>query len=374
MDESTANDICRHLGFVQTRNLGDYLGSKVIHDQIGKETFKGIVDKVNAKLYGQKAQNLPLAGCVTHVKSALQPFSIYPMLMAKFPIYTCQAIYKLIRNFVRGSNANKRDKYNNGQHPGNSIKAKAGCSNIWRGICHVQSNVMEGEDNWLEDGQWNWDIFQSLLPNYMRLRLTVVIPPLKVMKKILLCRTLARAPSPRFQHMTCFKERIIRMMVPYRIKSRNGKGRRDLGPFFGCLLRISCLQMIFVTKGKFFHLIGALGVGSMSKLLSMPFEIAKYFEQELKTWLHNNLARRGVLRDCKGGWLMGFMYPLAIVPPLMQNCGNGFRHATLEIDSLLGVGYIYDSRAIHGLAKEIMRRIQELMSREWEVRCQHIHR
>ncbi|CAN1137061.1 Putative ribonuclease H protein At1g65750 [Linum perenne] len=91
-----------------TLNLGRYLGVPILHDRTSTQTYQDIIDKISKKLTGWKVKSLSLAGRVTLAQSVLAAIPAYVMQTAVIPATTCDAIDRLIRNFVWGSSDETR--------------------------------------------------------------------------------------------------------------------------------------------------------------------------------------------------------------------------------------------------------------------------
>ncbi|EEF36138.1 conserved hypothetical protein [Ricinus communis] len=145
-----------------------YLEAKVLHGRVGKDAFKGIIDKVKNKLSGWKAKNLSFMGRITLAKSILQAIPIYPMSSQSGGHQFCYLHEdRLELNFKSQCLWAQilLSKYNNDHILDGSLTPKSGCSNIWKGICHTWPLVIQGLswsiangnttrfwlDNWLED-------------------------------------------------------------------------------------------------------------------------------------------------------------------------------------------------------------------------------
>ncbi|CAN1181654.1 Putative ribonuclease H protein At1g65750, partial [Linum perenne] len=89
--------------FPLTQNLGRYLGVPILHERTTVQTYQGIVDRIDQKLTGWKANSLSLAGRVTLAQSVLAAIPAYAMQTAVIPVMTCEVIDRKIRNFVWGS-------------------------------------------------------------------------------------------------------------------------------------------------------------------------------------------------------------------------------------------------------------------------------
>ncbi|CAN1137059.1 Putative ribonuclease H protein At1g65750 [Linum perenne] len=96
------------MGFPLTLNLGRYLGVPILHDRTSTQTYQDIIDKISKKLTGWKVKSLSLAGRVTLAQSVLAAIPAYVMQTAVIPATTCDAIDRLIRNFVWGSSDETR--------------------------------------------------------------------------------------------------------------------------------------------------------------------------------------------------------------------------------------------------------------------------
>ncbi|CAN1120274.1 Putative ribonuclease H protein At1g65750 [Linum perenne] len=177
-------------------NLGRYLGVPILHGRVTKHTFKFILDHLDNKLAGWKANNLSLAGRVTLASSVLSSIPSYVMQTAFLPVSLCDQIDKKIRSFIWGStdasrkihNVNwqtvckpkslgglglrsARDlnraflmkivwglisrpndlwasvmatKYFNKESRGFSLKRRKGNSNVWRGVLSVWEEAHNG--------------------------------------------------------------------------------------------------------------------------------------------------------------------------------------------------------------------------------------
>ncbi|CAN1743715.1 Putative ribonuclease H protein At1g65750 [Linum perenne] len=91
------------LGIGLTQNIGCYLGVPILHERTSAQTYQGIVDMISQKLSGWKVKALSLAGRVTLAQSVLASIPAYSMQTSVLPVTTCEAIDRLIRNFVWGS-------------------------------------------------------------------------------------------------------------------------------------------------------------------------------------------------------------------------------------------------------------------------------
>lgn len=82
--------------------LGKYLGVKIDFHQNKKEVYKEIVDRIQGKLNGWKAQLLSQAGRFTLAQSVLQSIPIYQFSTLAFPKKYTDKIDSLTNNFFWG--------------------------------------------------------------------------------------------------------------------------------------------------------------------------------------------------------------------------------------------------------------------------------
>lgn len=99
--------ICRKLGMVATQNLGRYLGFPLLHQGRNRDALNFVIKRIQNKLAGRQSKLLPKAGKLVLVKSTASPIADYYMQCHAMPIKVCNAIDKLIRNFLWGSTKEK---------------------------------------------------------------------------------------------------------------------------------------------------------------------------------------------------------------------------------------------------------------------------
>ncbi|EEF35400.1 conserved hypothetical protein [Ricinus communis] len=102
------HDIGAKFGFMQTNNLGRYLGMPLVHDCLLRNTFASMLKRVRNKLSGSKADQLSLAERVTFTQSVIQSIPMYTMQTMKLSVSTCDEIDLLVRNFIWGSSDAKK--------------------------------------------------------------------------------------------------------------------------------------------------------------------------------------------------------------------------------------------------------------------------
>lgn len=103
VDQSMRNDLCDVLGFKSTPSLRKYLGFPIKHKG-AQQDFKFILDCIQSKLAGWKANLLSLAGRIILTKSVTSIIPNYMMQCVALP----PKIDKLNRNFIWGSSENKK--------------------------------------------------------------------------------------------------------------------------------------------------------------------------------------------------------------------------------------------------------------------------
>lgn len=102
------NAICRKLGMLATQNLGRYLGFPLLHQGRNGDVFNFMIEKIQNRLTGWQSKLLSKAGKLVLVKSAASPIADYYMQCHALPIKVCNAVDKLIMNFLWGSTEEKR--------------------------------------------------------------------------------------------------------------------------------------------------------------------------------------------------------------------------------------------------------------------------
>ncbi|CAL8990846.1 unnamed protein product, partial [Prunus brigantina] len=82
-----AQDLSRICGSPLTANLGNYLGMPILHNKVCKDTYGGLVNKVQNRLTSWKSKHLSLAGRATLIQSVTSSIPVYTMQTAKFPFF-----------------------------------------------------------------------------------------------------------------------------------------------------------------------------------------------------------------------------------------------------------------------------------------------
>ncbi|CAL1388618.1 unnamed protein product [Linum trigynum] len=96
-------DMRNRLGFAMTQDLCRYLGVPVLHGRVKKQTYQYLLDRVDQRLAGWKAESLSLAGRVTLALYVLNGIPIYAMQTSVLHAAICDHIDRRIRGFIWGS-------------------------------------------------------------------------------------------------------------------------------------------------------------------------------------------------------------------------------------------------------------------------------
>lgn len=98
-------------GIPTTRNLGTYLGVKLVHGKVPRDQYNFILDRMKAKLASWKAKSLSLAGRNVLIKSVLSSIPVYNMQSQLLPAHICSSIDKINRDFLWGSTDEQRKSH-----------------------------------------------------------------------------------------------------------------------------------------------------------------------------------------------------------------------------------------------------------------------
>jgi ribonuclease HI len=102
------HQLCDILGVSSTPNLGKYLGFPLSPNGRNTRDFDFVVEKVQAKLSNWKAKLLSPAGRVILVQSVTSAIPAYYMQNVALPIRICSSLDKLNRDFLWGSNDERK--------------------------------------------------------------------------------------------------------------------------------------------------------------------------------------------------------------------------------------------------------------------------
>lgn len=89
-------------GISLTADLGKYLGVPLLQSILSKLHFNPIVEKVQRRLAGWKANVLNLAGRATLVQLVTSTIPNYTMQTMEISVSVCDNLDRINRNFLRG--------------------------------------------------------------------------------------------------------------------------------------------------------------------------------------------------------------------------------------------------------------------------------
>lgn len=107
METDNRSELWEILGFRSTPSLGKYLGFPIKHTSTPQE-FGFILDRIQRKLEGWKANLLSFAGRTILTKSVTSTIPNYVMQCTTLPAKILQGVDRLSRNFLWGSIKNKK--------------------------------------------------------------------------------------------------------------------------------------------------------------------------------------------------------------------------------------------------------------------------
>ena len=109
IDKDRRVDLCNILGFSLTTNLGSYLGFPLRHAGSSNQDFNFILDRVQHKLVGWKANLLSLVGRRVLIQATTSTVPSYVMQTSFLLVRILNSLDRMNRNFLWGSNeANKK--------------------------------------------------------------------------------------------------------------------------------------------------------------------------------------------------------------------------------------------------------------------------
>ncbi|KAF7843830.1 putative ribonuclease H protein At1g65750 family [Senna tora] len=105
---ATVKDRIAHcFGVIILAKVGKYLGTYVDNRMLDTQNYCALVEKVNNKLVGWKAQTLSQAGRLTLIKAVLQPLNNYQMSHLVVPKKYCHQMDAACSNFFWGFRKDK---------------------------------------------------------------------------------------------------------------------------------------------------------------------------------------------------------------------------------------------------------------------------
>ena len=126
VDSGTRETLSNTVGISSTHNFGKYLGFPIKYENSSSHDFDYILDKVQAKLQGWKANLLSMAGRLTLIKSVLSAIPSYVMQGCFLPNRIHTNLDRISRNFLWGSTEEKRKIYLVGWNKVTKPKANGG--------------------------------------------------------------------------------------------------------------------------------------------------------------------------------------------------------------------------------------------------------
>ena len=127
VDQNTRIELGDVLGFRSTPSLGKYLGFPIKHKG-SQQDFGFILDRIQSKLVGWKANLLSPAGRVVLTQSVTSTIPNYVMQCIALPPKIFQGIDKLNKNFIWGSSENKKKVHLIGWNKITKAKEEGGLS------------------------------------------------------------------------------------------------------------------------------------------------------------------------------------------------------------------------------------------------------
>ncbi|GLT57721.1 hypothetical protein SLA2020_306730 [Shorea laevis] len=103
IQSAVARSLSTSCGIPLTSNLGTYLGVPIIHGRNSAAQYKYIIEKMQLKLASWKQTTLSLAGRRILIQSVTSSIPAYTMQTVLLPHSTCNAINKMNRNFLWGT-------------------------------------------------------------------------------------------------------------------------------------------------------------------------------------------------------------------------------------------------------------------------------
>ena len=100
--EETRDSLCNILGFRSTPNLGKYLGFLIQHKNSSSQDFDFVLERVQNKLPGWKANLLSMAGRLTLTKAMLSAIPSYTMQGCILLSRIHANLDKILQEFIMG--------------------------------------------------------------------------------------------------------------------------------------------------------------------------------------------------------------------------------------------------------------------------------
>lgn len=108
VDRDHRDALCEILGFHSTPNLGTYLGFPMRHAGSSNQDLNFVLDRVNQKLAGWKANLLSFTGRIALIQASTSAIPSYVMQTTLLPTRILDSLDRLNKNFLWGSNGKRR--------------------------------------------------------------------------------------------------------------------------------------------------------------------------------------------------------------------------------------------------------------------------
>lgn len=95
-------EISDTIGFQRTDDLGKYLGVKLHHERVFRNSYDHILERAQQRLSAWKAKNLSFAGRLMLAKSSLSALPLYTMQSDFIPRYVSNKLDQTCRNILWG--------------------------------------------------------------------------------------------------------------------------------------------------------------------------------------------------------------------------------------------------------------------------------
>ncbi|XLU60381.1 hypothetical protein S245_019590 [Arachis hypogaea] len=102
VDTATRRDIAACSGFMETAEIGRYLGAYILEGRNKRRAHAQRLDKIKNKLKGWKQKCLSMAGRVVLAQSSITPVAYYQMQHGRISKAVCHQIEQAQRAFVWG--------------------------------------------------------------------------------------------------------------------------------------------------------------------------------------------------------------------------------------------------------------------------------
>ncbi|XP_016178430.1 uncharacterized protein LOC107620837 [Arachis ipaensis] len=410
VDTTTHGDITACSGFMETAEIGRYLGAYILEGRNKRQAHAQSLDKIKNKLKGWKQKCLSMAGRVVLAQSAITPGAILPNATWLNSKSVC---WEMINHsnalWVRALNS----KYGiSNSTP--SVRATSGCSALWKSLSQLWPIIQESlvhrvgngcstkfwKDDWLNigdhllkhklpsatsgdednyvcdfvnnEGEWKIEHLKQLLPDECIQRICANPPPR------------ASDPPDKLAWKHSMDGRFS-VKSAYCYSNRIQSQRRER-PIAGHI----SIQEYACEVGK-----------AINK--QVPRHDSRVRRETIIKWYpapegwikvntdgaaKNNPGKAGcggLIRNSDGSWVMDFTRNLGVCSAYMAELWGlylglemawtlGFRKVKIEIDSQAVINSVTQNRKFLDDGSMLYCRIQELMERNWTINMVHTYR